>query len=535
MNRRLILCLFCGLAVFAGPPHEIEGRVVDSQTGAPITHARVTLTIPQPGGEPITVMLLTDEGGAFDLKNAPDGNYQVMCQRAGYLPGYQGGQIPAAASSAETAPLIIRLTPQVAVEGSVVDEKGAPVPFASVQILRQTIVEGHRRTQMAGGNRSDDSGLFRIFGLTAGRYRVAVTAPSGSRRSKVAYPQVFYPRSPDINGAELMDLQPGQERHLRIRLPEPVPAREIRGQVAPAGDSVSIALRPADVSLFPQFLDFNNQWDQKTKTFKIWGVPSGVYVLEATTNVEGQQLQASMTLTVGSGDVSTRLEAHPPATVSGVVRFEGKEKPPAPVAGIQLRSPRSQFNVQPDADGSFKFNGLPEDTYRLVVSSNGTAYLRSAWQGGRDVLRDGLAVSAESSPGPLEIVVGGPGATVEGTLDLPDSGQPANVIVALLRHAGNEMVLEKQSYVNRSLPAGAGLSARARAAGLPVMQGRSQFTIQGVAPGDYVLYCWEADSPVPYADPDFFPQYGTLGKTITVNAAEKISVNLDRLVPRIDP
>lgn len=534
MNRHCVLSLVCGLVLFAGPPLEIEGRVVDAQTGAPIAHARVTVTFFQPGGEPVQVLLLTDEGGAFDLKNAPEGNYQVTCERSGYLPGNQPGQSLPGPRSPDTkaAPLIVRLIPQGVIEGSVVDRNGAPVPSANVQILRQTVVEGRRQPQMVSGNQADDAGSFRIFGLSAGRYRVGVTVPASfTQGAKVAYPPVFYPNSRDIHGAELMDLRPGQERHLRIRLPEPVPAREIRGQVAPAGEGVNILLRPVGATLFDQSLTFNNNWDQKTKTFKISGIPSGVYVLEADTNIAAQQLHAGMTVTVGDRDITgIRLEPRPPERVSGVLRFEGKEKPDNTVSRIELSSRYGRFGASPDGDGKFKFNTLPEGTYHLV-SSNGPTYLRSAWQGGRDVLRDGLAVSGESSPEPLEIVLGGPGATVEGTVTLPDSGQPANVVVALLRRAGNEMVLEKEQYVSSSLPAGTIMSVNQ----WPTIHGGSRFTIEGVAPGDYVLYCWPADSQVPYADPDFIERYGALGKAITVSGAEKINVTLDRLVLRIDP
>ena len=40
MNRFCALPLICGVALLAGPPREIAGRVVDAQTGAPIRHAR---------------------------------------------------------------------------------------------------------------------------------------------------------------------------------------------------------------------------------------------------------------------------------------------------------------------------------------------------------------------------------------------------------------------------------------------------------------------------------------------------------------
>lgn len=534
MNRCCLWPVFCGLLLAADPGHEIEGRVVNAVSGAPIVHARVSITFP-PSTEP--VWLLTDDGGAFDLKNAPEGNYLLNCERVGYLSAHTGGRSAPDSNSPDAKPtlLLVRLMPQAVIEGTVVDENGVVVPSADVPVFLQAIVDGHRRPQLWSTAQADDTGSFRIFGLSAGRYRVGVTAPiSDTPRTKVAYRPVFYPNSPDINGGELMDLAPGQEKHLRIRLPEPVPAREISGQVMPTGDTTIVQLRPADATSPHQFLGFQNQWVEKTKTFKISGVPSGAYDLEVTTSLDGQQLRATMMVTVGNRDITgIRLEPRAPATVSGVVRFEGKEKPVVTVSRLVLRSSHGQFATQAatGGDGNFKFNGLPDDTYRLVILYDGPVYLRSAWQGGRDVLRDGLVVTAGSASAPLEIVLDGPGATVEGSIDLPDSGQPANVIVALLQQAGNELVLEKQAYVNRSLPAGMALSVSRQ----PPIYGGNRFTIQGVAPGDYVLYCWPADSPVPYADGDFLPQYGTLGKAITVNGTEKISVNIDRLVPRIDP
>jgi hypothetical protein len=86
------------------------------------------------------------------------------------------------------------------------------------------------------------------------------------------------------------------------------------------------------------------------------------------------------------------------------------------------------------------------------------------------------------------------------------------------------MVLEKQVPVTGSLPAGAVFSINNR----PPVYGGRRFTLQGVAPGDYLLFTWAADAQVEYADPEFARQHEDLGKPVTVAEGAKVTVNIDR-------
>jgi hypothetical protein len=526
MSRLCALLLVWGVALWPGPPREIAGRVVDGQTGAPIPHARVRIT--SSGSQSDEIVVLTGDDGGFHLTSVPEGRYQLSCERAGYLRGFQNveSQPVQSASDAKPVSLSIRLTPQAVIEGAVVDESGGAVPFANIQVYRRVAIEGRRQAQFVSQVQADDKGSFRIFDLTAGGYCIGVTvSPAGMRRPKLAYPPVFYPNAPSIANAQFVDLRPGEEQQIRIRLPEPVPAREIQGQIVPAVEGVSAQLRPADSAALGLPSGFELHWDQKTHSFRFTGVTPGVYVIDVTAQLDGQQKRATTIVTVAGQDVTgIRLELSNQTTLSGTVRVEGKAAPVHLVASVALHSSSYQFGTVVQADGSFEFRNLPPDTYHVALPQGGTSYLRSAWYGGRDALHDGLTISGEAPPAPLEITLGSPGGTVEGTVALRDTEQADTMVVALLRRAGNAMVLEKQVSVSGSLPAGAVFSINNR----PPVYGGRPFTLQGVAPGDYLLFTWAADAQVEYADPEFARQHEDLGKPVTVAEGAKVTVNIDR-------
>jgi hypothetical protein len=120
--------------------------------------------------------------------------------------------------------------------------------------------------------------------------------------------------------------------------------------------------------------------------------------------------------------------------------------------------------------------------------------------------------------------LGSPGGTVEGTVALRDAVQPDALMVALLRRAGNAMVLEKQVNISGSLPAGTAFSIN----GQPPVYGGRRFTLQGVAPGDYLLFAWPAEAQVEYAEPEFARQHGNLAIPVNVTEGAKVTVNIDR-------
>jgi hypothetical protein len=75
------------------------------------------------------------------------------------------------------------------------------------------------------------------------------------------------------------------------------------------------------------------------------------------------------------------------------------------------------------------------------------------------------------------------------------------------------LVLEKQGFI----------AGRVRDAA-------PHFEIQGVTPGDYVLYAWPMEAQIEYATPEYMRQFESYGQAVTVTADNKVNVTLDKVL-----
>ncbi len=520
MKRLRILLLLCVVALFAARAAEIAGRIVDAQTGDPIARGHVAIHIAAAGGPSADLAISSDASGGFNVGNLPGGS----CQVSGEKPGYLASTLPVVLSAdPKPVPVVLRLTRQAVIAGLVVDENGVGVPLAFVQMLRSVVVNGARQIQPVNGTQTDETGEFRIFGLTPGRYYVGANASGRRARNsiKLAYAPILHPGVTDINAAQLIDLQPGREESIEIRLPS-VPAHVVRGQVVPAGGFLpSLLLRPQEPDRFPMPLNTQSDWDQKTGTFRISGVPAGAYTLESVTQLDGRQRRAMKTVVVGDTDVEgILLEPGILPQITGRVTLEGYAAPRGVVSSIMLQAARNNPGTQIEEDGSFRFSDLSPDSYRIVVVPTGSFYVRSIRQGGRNVRDEGLVIG-ELPPDPIEIDLGSHGATIEGAIAVPASDPPTRVVIALFRRVNERVLLEKQAYVSATV-----LST-------PPTGGVGRFMMQGVAPGEYVLFAWAADAQIEYAEPGFLRQFDRLGTSVHVTEDAKLDVAIEQLLPRV--
>ncbi len=363
------------------PAGVVEGRVVDSATGAPLAAVRVTLAqIPivmgirptsgvlgedfydpslmpaQRVAQAPPAVVISGADGQFRITLNP-GRYQVRAERQGFF------VTPAGLSSLSLIPgerlkgVTIKLTQYAVISGRVVDADGQPMGAVRVQAMRWTIGGAGSQRVFAAQSSSgtDDRGEYRLAGLTPGKYILSAEA-TVSGPAKSAFVMQFAPGVTDPVAAQTIDLAPGNTRPgVDIRLRR-VPVVTVRGKVTlpdsvvTPGSEVMVALlarNPAPVTapVAPaQFTQANADG-----SFLLRNVPPGAYVVSAS-HVSG----AAQVRLVGRANVDvaeSEVSGIAVALRAGVV-LEGRVRMAGGVAGSPEVLNSVSLWLQPPA-GSF--------------------------------------------------------------------------------------------------------------------------------------------------------------------------------------
>ena len=194
----------------------LAGHVVDAETGAPIPGATVRIAARVTIGER-PAEGVTGPRGEFRITDLAAGDYIVLASppelRATHLPQVFNGDLSTVLTGGLKPSLhlndgevrddvVIRLPRAFAIDGVVLDEFGEPMADVTVAVEAvQTPPFGSARAQQ-----TDDRGMFRLFGLSPGSYRVCAS-PSGTEWRPIAgeltqrrYVKSCYPSAPSGSG-----------------------------------------------------------------------------------------------------------------------------------------------------------------------------------------------------------------------------------------------------------------------------------------------------------------------------------------------
>src|SRR2546427_9528620 len=175
----------------------ISGRVVADETGQPLANARVSIS----SAALRTRIVMANGGGHFALSVPPD-RYTIDGSKSGYVKGEAtatGGQA-----------IEIRLTRAAAISGRVVDEFGDPVP--AVSVAAETVPDSAEKSVIVALTQTDDRGEYRLAGLRAGAFLVAVVIPRVMPGPRILPETTFYPGVTTANEAEALRLPSGEDR-----------------------------------------------------------------------------------------------------------------------------------------------------------------------------------------------------------------------------------------------------------------------------------------------------------------------------------
>lgn len=177
-----------------GPRGSIAGVCLSVQTGEPVKSASVLLS-GNIGGRPSSQAALTRADGAFSFERLQAGAYSLNVEKTGYQQVSAARPITLGENQSRTG-LEIKLNRAAVIAGRVTDPEAAPIIGAEVGAYRFVWLNGRRTAVRSNVVRTDDRGVYRLFGLPEGRYVIAASAPLEQQpagEADLSLTRAFYP------------------------------------------------------------------------------------------------------------------------------------------------------------------------------------------------------------------------------------------------------------------------------------------------------------------------------------------------------
>jgi hypothetical protein len=369
---------------------------------------------------------------------------------------------------------------------------------------------------------TDEQGQYYIPLAAAGRYYLITS--SFARNGSFA--PTFYPGDLDESRAKPIDVSPGKDAAAIDFAVNRAQGVSISGRLLdglgrrlPHMDWVWLVRRPS-------FAENMSMGGGKTRfenvdRYEIEDVLPGMYYLCAYRfDDESHRADTVVPILVGDEDMKIDLVSNASYDITGRFLFEGPRiglGPPASTIRVSAHlvddPDRVVSAVSQQArirrEGTFGFMPLPAGRFRVsVLGVPAPYYVKSVRSGSIDVLQNGLTLGTENMMS-MQIVISNNSGQVAGAV-FDGSGQPtwSARIVLIPKRTG---VLRPDLYK----------------ADTPDVNG--QFSITGVAPGDYFIYAWDKIEPGEHFNPEFISRFEGLGTPVQVTAGAVTNVKLTRI------
>jgi protocatechuate 3,4-dioxygenase beta subunit len=451
-----------------GSAARVRGRVLTADR-RPVHRAVVRVT-----GAASIMTISTDEDGGYEARGLRAGRYTVevtvnqMVWRLGQERVGQSGRQITVATDQVVEGIDVVLPAARAIYGAVVDEHGEPVQGARVQaLLVQYAGDRLVSTPVGVDRRTDDRGNYRLWGLYGGTYLVSASingVVSGRAPGQSAYTTLYYPGSPNVAGAQRVDLREDTIASIAFGA---VTLSEVRG-VALDGDAPLVAGRTRLIEAREQGLVSlpRNGTIRPDGTFVIPHVPPGNYVLQVLGDGPGRTgLFATLPVSVGAAPVQVSVKTSHGTAVEGRLVLEGaaeQSRPAFQVAAVALDD-RARTEATSAVIGSSEFflTGLFGPTAFTLKTSAEDWFLKSFIINGADISDTGFDFGARPATiTDTQLVLSRNGASVSGKLR---ESTPSNYFVVAFPTSREH----RFAYSRRVKFARSGADGEFRIGGLP--------------------------------------------------------------------
>ena len=528
--RQLVLAIWVTFLPIQNDFGRLEVTVRDAGTRQGVVGVPVTLTAST--GNEVRIpeaTVLTDPRGVAVFPSLPLGTYFLKSDGTGYKPLSFTQYLFIEAGVRKTVEIPINQA--AIVTGRVLDPAGKPLPGSTVYLLT-TVYVGGRPALRSPGRLSETraDGSFRFADIPFGEYYLQIdnSAALAQPRATDLPRYIFYPAATEFSGAAKLAVQSREVSVGNIQIPNTQVFKISGTVISTSGQpSASFYLAPASASrpIEPSllFARITSSTDRGELPFEIGGLVPGSYVLYHVSRSPSTELVGRVPITVEDRDVEgIRFLVKPNAEIRGHVLWgslaselfgnvsvsvQPKEILP-PLIGVSVA-----FSPHPiDRSGVFVVPEMVEGVrYGIsVLALPVGAYVSDVRLGNASILNEGSFV-ARSSEDSLEIHIASPGGTFGGTVRAAaNQAVPKATVVVVpdwIRHGNSIFYRRVTSDAN------------------------GQFTVSGIAPGEYQIFAFAAAPPAgAEEDADFMAQYVGKGLSVRATAGAAIETPL-RLIP----
>lgn len=502
-------------------PGMIGGIVRDVKTSEGLSLVEVKLT--GPNGDIHTG--ITDAAGRFTFPSLSANDYSFSLTKETYArPQKNGGpKTIHLESGSEIKDIELRLLHLGVLAGKVLDLEGNPLAGARIAVYQDSYVDGSRvigsvDTYQSGGKSalSNDRGEFRLFFFEPGKYywsvepeQIGATVPSST------YSKTFFPGTTDRSDAAPIEVTGGENAIGTLQVKNlPRAGVTVSGKIDGTLPSSNVAFpKLVFVSLntiLANGVSYPSEIPPKSLqlpgSFTFSNVPPGSYEVFAESLAFAEATaSSSVRIQVGQKDIGDlALNVSLGRKIEGSVVTAGAEIPFGKVRITFAPLRRGRFVLPVDVMGKFILPPVSPDHYRIEVGGlPSDAYVSEIRLGGTPVSNRDLEITGDEVS--MQIAIKTDGGSVSGLVRKNRNTIAEATVVLVPKVTNNESSMRYKV----------------------VDTGESgKFTLDGVAPGAYMLYAWESVKEGAYRNAEFLSRYQGEGKDVTIVSLQHLNVDL---------
>ncbi|HKY29920.1 MAG TPA: carboxypeptidase-like regulatory domain-containing protein [Pyrinomonadaceae bacterium] len=546
LTRRIFAAVI--LLVIVGIPADTRSQVqADKKERTGSVSGRVTLNGKAASGVSVIMIRheitrqsglqlrdVTDQDGNYRITGVSAGRYQVAPSTPALVVKADdnffdaGGKFLLMAEGETVEGVDFALMRGAAITGKVTDASGQPLIEEPISIESADSDQRGSWNRFSMDQHTDDRGIFRIFGLPPGRYKVAagLSADRAHQRTvtgRTTYKRTFHPNATDPAKATIVELAEGAEATgIDITVGQAVPGFAASGRIVHSETGRPIAnaglflvhfvvIGEGHTGRNVSFIPRSNSQGE----FRVENLVAGKYELipSSDSDLRGSPVKFDIVDQDVSGLV---VSAAAGASVAGTVIFDNpikatdKSNPAQLYISAQIsgedddRSVGRLISIKPD--GAFRFGGLPAGVVQFSIgafsrSDSGYRIVRIERDG--NVHPNGIQIQDAEQVSGVRVVVGVGTATIRGIVKLVNGPLPNGARLHV--QVKKEGERERPSHLRS-----------------PELDSRNTFLMERLAPGSY-----EITATVFPASPGTPPIFGSIKQVVNVTEGGVVDVTLN--------